>query len=73
MRTLEASSEDSDEMLHDAAFHWGLYCLLKTKMIFRERNTILLISWKRSTCWDNLFRVEGGHVVCIQSEKFFLT
>ena len=36
-----ANSEDPDEMPHNAAFHQGLHCLLKTKTIFRERNTIL--------------------------------
>ena len=34
------NSEDPDKMLHYAAFHLGLHCLLlKTKLIFRERNT----------------------------------
>ena len=32
-----ANSEDLDEMLHDAAFHQGLHCLLRQKSI-RERN-----------------------------------
>ena len=32
--------EDPDKMLHYAAFHLGLHCLLlKTKLIFRERKT----------------------------------
>ena len=32
------NSEDPDKMLHYAAFHLGLHCLLlKTKLIFRER------------------------------------
>ena len=36
------NSEDPDKMLHYAAFHLGLHCLLlKTKLIFRERNTFL--------------------------------
>ena len=40
MHTL-ANSEDLDEMLHDAAFHQGLHCLLsKIKTIFRKRITI---------------------------------
>ena len=26
-----ANSEDPDEMQHDAAFHQGLHCLLRTK------------------------------------------
>ena len=39
---ISENSEDPDEMLHIAAFHQGLHCfLLKTKSIFRERNTIL--------------------------------
>ena len=34
------NSEDPDKMLHYAAFRLGLHCLLlKTKLIFRERNT----------------------------------
>ena len=34
------NSEDPDKMLHYVAFHLGLHCLLlKTKLIFRERNT----------------------------------
>ena len=36
-----SNSEDPDEMPHNAAFHLGLRCLLRMKMIFRERNTIL--------------------------------
>ena len=40
-----AKSEGPDEMLHHVSFHQGLHCLLlKTKLIFRERNTIS--SWK---------------------------
>ena len=36
------NSEYPDKMLHHAAFHLGLHCLLlKTKLIFRERNTFL--------------------------------
>ena len=27
-----ANSEDPDEMLHDAAFHQGLHCLLKKNL-----------------------------------------
>ena len=30
---LLANSEDPDEMLHDATFHQGLHCLLKSKLI----------------------------------------
>ena len=34
------NSEDPDKMLHYAAFHLCLHCLLlKTKLIFRERNS----------------------------------
>ena len=34
------NSEDPDKMLHYAAFHLGLHCLLlKTKLFLRERNT----------------------------------
>ena len=39
MHTL-ANSEDSNEMLHTAAFHPGLHC---SKRIFRENNTFLEI------------------------------
>ena len=43
MSTL-ANSEDPDEMPHNAAFCQGLHCLLlKTKSIFRERNTIFFV------------------------------
>ena len=35
-----ANIEDPDEMLHYAAFHQVLHCLLKTKSIIRERNII---------------------------------
>ena len=28
-----ANSEDLDEMLHDAAFHQGLHCLLRQKTL----------------------------------------
>ena len=36
------NSEDPDKMLHYVAFHLGLHCLLlKTKLIFKERNTFL--------------------------------
>ena len=32
------NSEDPDEMLHSAAFHQGLHCLLlKVKEIFRQK------------------------------------
>ena len=34
-----ANIEDPDEMLHNAAFHWGLHCLLRQNN-FRERNTL---------------------------------
>ena len=40
------NSEDPDEMLHYAAFHQGLYCLLGKK-IFRQKKTLLL---KTITC-----------------------
>ena len=30
--SIQASSADSDEMLHFAAFHLGLHCLQKTKI-----------------------------------------
>ena len=37
-----ANTEDPDEMPHTVAFHQGLHCFpLETKMMFRERNTIL--------------------------------
>ena len=39
------NNEDPDEMSHNAAFHQGLHCLAvfaKTKMIFRERKSILV-------------------------------
>ena len=42
MRTL-VNSEDPDEMPHDAAFHQGLYYLLRQTM-FRERNKVFI--WK---------------------------
>ena len=36
------NSVDPDKMLHYVAFHLGLHCLLlKTKLIFKERNTFL--------------------------------
>ena len=35
------NNEDSDEMPRNAAFSPGLYCLIRQKVIFRERNTIL--------------------------------
>ena len=38
-----ASSEDHDEMPHDAAFHQGLRCLLRRKRFIRERNTFLRV------------------------------
>ena len=31
-----ASSEDPDEMQHDAAFHQGLHCLLRLKRLSRS-------------------------------------
>ena len=34
------NSEDSDEMPHNAAFHQGLNCLLKIKIILRDRNIL---------------------------------
>ena len=38
-----ANSKDPDEMLHNAAFHQGLHCLLfKIKLIFRERIVLFL-------------------------------
>ena len=36
-----AGSEDSDEMLHNAAFHQGLHCLLTQKRI-SEKNKYTL-------------------------------
>ena len=35
-----ANSEDPDEMLHKAAYHQGLHCFAKTKLILREKNII---------------------------------
>ena len=35
-----ANIEDQDEMLHNAAFHQGLHCLLRQKQS-SKRNTIL--------------------------------
>ena len=37
-----ANSEDPDEMLHHAAFHQSLHCLLRQKLYLIERNTIYL-------------------------------
>ena len=37
---LLANSADPARMLHTAAFHPHVYCLLKTKSNFRKRNTI---------------------------------
>ena len=34
-----ANSADHDKMPYDAAFHKGMYCLLRKK-IFRERNIL---------------------------------
>ena len=36
-----ADSDEPDEMLHNAALHQGLHCLLR-QSIFGERNTIFL-------------------------------
>ena len=36
------NSKDPDKMLHNVAFHQGLHCFAKTKMIFKERNSIFL-------------------------------
>ena len=37
-----ANSIDPDEMQHNAAFHQGLHCLLKTKPVLKERTAIIL-------------------------------
>ena len=36
------NSEDPDEMTHYAAFHQGLYCLLKKIFRQKQRQTLLL-------------------------------
>ena len=43
-----ADREDPDQMPHNVAFHQCLYCLLKTKMIFRKKK--LQLSLKIKTC-----------------------
>ena len=42
-----ANSEDPNEMLHNAAFHQDLHCLLRLKHLQRKR---LNFSWKIITC-----------------------
>ena len=53
-----ANSEDSDEMLHDA----------KTKLIFRERNTICL---EIITCDPSIYTMDHpDFIVCNFMENF---
>ena len=47
LKTTLASSEDPDEMLHNAAFHQGLHCLLGIK---HSSGTVVHLNLEISTC-----------------------
>ena len=48
---MHTSAEDEDEMPHDGAFHQCLhYLLVDTKMMFKERNTILFGKYNLHLC-----------------------
>ena len=42
-----ANNEDSDEMQHNAEFHQGLHCLLRSKNLSGQKYIIIL---ETSTC-----------------------
>ena len=53
-------------MLHNAAFHQGLHCLLKTKMIFREQFYLEIF-----TCDPLNYTIEHSKFIAhIQKEEF---
>ena len=57
-----ANSEDPDKMPHDAAFHQGLLCLPRKKLIFRERNTIF---WEIIICDPSIYTMDHPiFIVC---------
>ena len=59
------NSEDPDEMLHDAAFHLGLHCLLKQKRSSGKKK-IHFISIYKLTLLDMYKELSQVH--CIKPE-----
>ena len=56
-------SEDPDEMLHNAAFHQGLHCLLRYKNL-HTKHTIFVINYD-----SPLDMYNGLSQVCLSNEK----
>ena len=63
-----ANSEDPDEMLHNAAFHRGLQCLLgQKKGSFLKRNTILFGNYNLVTLGYYIYN-GPFQIYCIKPE-----
>ena len=64
MRTL-ANSEDPDEMLHDAAFHQGHDCLLKSNAFQRNK---YIFFFKIITCNPSIYTLDHPKFI-VSNEK----
>ena len=70
MRTL-ANSKDPDEILHNAAFHQGLHCLLRQK---RSSEKEILFLREIITCDPSIYTMNHPKfIVSNQKEEFIST
>ena len=57
-----ANSEDPDKMQHNAAFHQGLHCLVRSNHLEGQRNVI--IKQDQTLLWTC---VAGAHLQCVNN------
>ena len=68
-----ANSEDPDEMLHNAAFHQGLHCLLRQKPIFQRKKYNFFL-FEIITCDPSIYTMDHpGEIHWFKRVKFCYT